>query len=53
MTDRVRILHWVHTGKNEFKTNYVRHKAVGSTSISLEGDQDPFVASDSESLAHR
>jgi hypothetical protein len=53
MTDHVRILRWIHTGKNEFKTNYVRHKAVDSTSIGLEGDQDPFAASDSESSAHR
>ena len=53
MTDHVRILHWIHTGKNEFKTNYVRHKAVGSTSIGLEGYQDRFKAGDSESSAHR
>jgi hypothetical protein len=30
----------------------MRHKAVGSTSIGLEGDQDPVAASSSESSAH-
>lgn len=34
------------------KQNYVRHKAVGRTSIGLKGDQDPFAASDSESSVH-
>jgi hypothetical protein len=53
MTDRARILHWIHTRENEFKTDYVRHKAVGSTSVGLEGNQGPFVASASESSAHR
>jgi hypothetical protein len=52
MTDRDRILHWIDTGENEFKTNYVRQRAVGSTSIGLEGDQDPVAASSSESSAH-
>jgi hypothetical protein len=53
MIDRVCILHWIHTGKNEFKMNYVRHEAVGSTSIGLEGDQDRITASGSKSSAHR
>jgi hypothetical protein len=53
MIDRVCILYWIHTGKNEFKTDYVQHKAVGSTSISLEGDKDCVTASGSKSSAHR
>jgi hypothetical protein len=52
MTDRARILHWIVTRKNEFKTDYVRHEAADSTIIGLEGDQGPFAASASESLAH-
>jgi hypothetical protein len=32
--------------------NYVRHEAVGSTSISLEGDQGPLAASASQSSAN-
>jgi hypothetical protein len=38
MTDRARILHWIDTGKNEFKTDYVRHEAADSTTIGLGGD---------------
>jgi hypothetical protein len=53
MVDRVRIFHWIYAGKNEFKTNYVRREAVGSTSIGLEGDQARVAASTSESSAHR
>jgi hypothetical protein len=52
MADCARILHWIGTGKNEFETDYVRHKAADSTTIGLEGDQGPFVASASESSAH-
>jgi hypothetical protein len=51
--DRARILHWIRTGENEFKLNFVRHEAVGRTSIGLEGDQGPFAASAPESSAHR